>query len=140
MQLIIMLLLCVLAVGFPASSREPLSAQIDGAVLKVQLHTVKQASDLKPGSLIYGHVAIDAERKIASVDLNCIALRKGKNLSQRTYVDSIASVSTSEYPSTNGKIRVKVYWYFADVVPSNFNLNESSIQIDHQRDKCVRYE
>ena len=67
------------------------------------------------GDIVRGRLVITGTSKeLVSADLTCFHLRIDGNLSKEPWVDSHVDIARGDYPATNGKVSVDVYWPMKD--------------------------
>jgi hypothetical protein len=63
------------------------------------------------GDIVRGRLVISGtSRQLASADIRCFYLRIGDKLSEELRVDSYVNTARGDYPATDGKVNVDVYW------------------------------
>jgi len=63
------------------------------------------------GDIVRGQLVITGtSQKLASADVRCFYLRIGDIRSEELRVDSYVNTARGDYPATDGKVSVDVYW------------------------------
>ena len=67
------------------------------------------------GDIVRGRLVITGTSgKLASADIRCFYLRIGDKHSEELRVDSYVNTARGDYPATDGKVSVDVYWPMQD--------------------------
>ncbi|MFH2122368.1 MAG: hypothetical protein ABIJ50_02650 [Pseudomonadota bacterium] len=86
----------------------------DDILVDIELNKIELSKqDNNASSLVYGLLKIKGQnRRIKSVNLDCITLEINGLQSQKIYIDNVAYIFTSDYLAKNNQISVRVYWDF----------------------------
>lgn len=119
------------------------------ATLQTQASGVAVTAELKRvwkrdgGAFVFvDFTIIGTGKKIASADLECIVLHVDSLTSSATYLASIASFHTDDYPARDGVVSVAAYWHFAQVKDvRRTSLRDASIAIREKTDEpCFQFQ